>query len=40
VIGFLKTLNEFVFPYRYLEMPEFQVSRNLMPWNKMVRNLN
>ena len=38
--GFLKTLNEFVFPYRYLQSPEFEVSRNLISWNSMLRNMN
>jgi hypothetical protein len=40
MIGFMKTLNSFVFPYKYLQNPEFQVSRNLLSWDSMVRNLN
>lgn len=40
MIGFMKTLNSFVFPYKYLQNPEYQVSRNLMTWDSMVRKLN
>ena len=28
------------FPYKYLQNPEFQISRNLAPWDSMIRNLN
>ena len=40
MIAFMKNLNSFVFPYKYLQNPEFHVSRNLMSWDSMVRNLN
>jgi hypothetical protein len=40
VKGFLETLNNFVFPYRYLQDPEYQVSRNLMTWDRMVGKIN
>ncbi len=36
----VETISNFVFPYRYLDTPEFRVSRNLMPWDAMVRSLS
>jgi hypothetical protein len=34
-----RLLIDFVFPCRYLHSPEFEVPRNLLPWDRMVRNL-
>jgi len=36
----IESISNFVFPYRYLQQPEFQVSRNLLMWDRMIRNLN
>lgn len=33
----LETLTEMLFPYRYLRSPEYEVSRNLLVWDRMVR---
>jgi hypothetical protein len=31
-----QAVEKFVFPYKYLQAPEFRVSRNLMTWDSMV----
>ena len=36
----LETINNFLFPYRYLQSPGFEVSRNLMSWDRMLRSLS
>ena len=36
----LETITELLFPYRYLQGPEYEVSRNLMPWDSMVRRVS
>lgn len=37
---FMQALNKFVFPHGFLSSPEYSVSRNLMPWDSMVRNIS
>jgi hypothetical protein len=40
VRNLLGTINNLLFPYRYLQSPAFEVSRNLMAWDRMLMNLS
>ena len=35
----IQIVENFVFPLRYLNDPEYHVSRNLLPWDLMVRSI-
>jgi hypothetical protein len=35
-----EVITNFLFPYSYLREPGFEVSRNLMPWDRMVMNIS
>jgi hypothetical protein len=36
----IKAINNFVFPYSYLQSHEFSVSKNLMPWDAMLKTIS
>jgi hypothetical protein len=38
-MNLLESLNNFLFPHHYLREPGFEVSRNLMDWDRMVQSL-
>ncbi len=40
MIGLMKAVSDFVFPYRYMQSPEYQVGRNLLEWDRMVGSIN
>jgi len=39
MLEFIERMNNTLFPYRFLNDPEYKVSRNLRPWDSMVRKL-
>lgn len=40
VRNLLETISNFVSPHRYIRSPAFEVSRNLIAWDRMLRNLS
>jgi hypothetical protein len=36
----LDAIGDLLFPYRHLQGPEYEVSRNLLPWDSMVRRVS